>query len=157
MNQAPAEYAFSVLKARVILWVSRIPWYQLENPYSVSFQRKHLLRSWEDRCCVRFLFGCCFEFIFQNVTFFQESSDTLNYDILGVVLPCPTHYLTTEISYPLFVVHFQSTIIVEKTVQDLLNLMHDLSAYSDQFLNMVCVKLQEYKDTCTAAYRYSFC
>nr|XP_009452515.1 exocyst complex component 4 isoform X2 [Pan troglodytes] len=47
----------------------------------------------------------------------------------------------------------QSTIIVEKTVQDLLNLMHDLSAYSDQFLNMVCVKLQEYKDTCTAAYR----
>ncbi|XP_006216841.1 exocyst complex component 4 [Vicugna pacos] len=47
----------------------------------------------------------------------------------------------------------QSTIIVEKTVQDLLNLMHDLSAYSDQFLNMVCVKLQEYKDTCTVAYR----
>ncbi|KAL0618177.1 hypothetical protein AAY473_010838, partial [Plecturocebus cupreus] len=29
-----------------------------------------------------------------------------------------------------------STIIVEKTVQDLMNLMHDLSAYSDQFLNM---------------------
>ncbi|XP_060052576.1 exocyst complex component 4 [Erinaceus europaeus] len=47
----------------------------------------------------------------------------------------------------------QSTIIVDKTVQDLMNLMHDLSAYSDQFLNMVCVKLQEYKDTCTAAYR----
>ncbi|KAM7120181.1 exocyst complex component 4 isoform 1-T1 [Molossus nigricans] len=47
----------------------------------------------------------------------------------------------------------QSTIIMEKTVQDLMNLMHDLSAYSDQFLNMVCVKLQEYKDTCTAAYR----
>ncbi|XP_060101994.1 exocyst complex component 4 [Heteronotia binoei] len=47
----------------------------------------------------------------------------------------------------------QSTVIVEKTVQDLMNLMHDLSAYSDQFLNMVCVKLQEYKDTCTQAYR----
>ncbi|XP_005365857.1 exocyst complex component 4 [Microtus ochrogaster] len=47
----------------------------------------------------------------------------------------------------------QSTIIVEKTVQDLMNLMHDLSAYSDQFLNMVCVKLQEYKDTCSSAYR----
>ncbi|XP_074684186.1 exocyst complex component 4 isoform X2 [Strix aluco] len=46
----------------------------------------------------------------------------------------------------------QSTVIVEKTVQDLMNLMHDLSAYSDQFLNMVCVKLQEYKDTCTLAY-----
>ncbi|XP_045144858.1 exocyst complex component 4 [Echinops telfairi] len=50
----------------------------------------------------------------------------------------------------------QSTIIVEKTVQDLMNLMHDLSAYSDQFLNMVCVKLQEYKDTCTLAYRAAF-
>ncbi|XP_009288709.1 PREDICTED: exocyst complex component 4 [Aptenodytes forsteri] len=47
----------------------------------------------------------------------------------------------------------QSTVIVEKTVQDLMNLMHDLSAYSDQFLNMVCVKLQEYKDTCALAYR----
>uniref|UniRef100_A0A803Y949 Exocyst complex component Sec8 n=2 Tax=Meleagris gallopavo TaxID=9103 RepID=A0A803Y949_MELGA len=47
----------------------------------------------------------------------------------------------------------QSTVIVEKTVQDLMNLMHDLSVYSDQFLNMVCVKLQEYKDTCTLAYR----
>ncbi|KAJ1162768.1 hypothetical protein NDU88_003233 [Pleurodeles waltl] len=47
----------------------------------------------------------------------------------------------------------QSTVIVEKTVQDLMNLMHDLSAYSDQFLNMVCVKLQEYKDICSAAYR----
>ncbi|XP_055979981.1 exocyst complex component 4 isoform X1 [Sorex fumeus] len=47
----------------------------------------------------------------------------------------------------------QSTIIVEKTVQDLMNLMHDLSAYSDQFLNMVCVKLQEYTDTCTVAYK----
>lgn len=52
-----------------------------------------------------------------------------------------------------FCVLSQSTIIVEKTVQDLMNLMHDLSAYSDQFLNMVCVKLQEYKDTCTAACR----
>ncbi|XP_019399320.1 PREDICTED: exocyst complex component 4 isoform X2 [Crocodylus porosus] len=47
----------------------------------------------------------------------------------------------------------QSTVIVEKTVQDLMDLMHDMSAYSDQFLNMVCVKLQEYKDTCTVAYR----
>uniref|UniRef100_A0A6I8QGP9 Exocyst complex component Sec8 n=1 Tax=Xenopus tropicalis TaxID=8364 RepID=A0A6I8QGP9_XENTR len=47
----------------------------------------------------------------------------------------------------------QSTVIVEKTVQDLMNLMRDLSAYSDQFLNMVCVKLQEYKDTCSAAFR----
>ncbi|KAK4831984.1 hypothetical protein QYF61_020367 [Mycteria americana] len=48
-----------------------------------------------------------------------------------------------------------STVIVEKTIQDLMNLMHDLSAYSDQFLNMVCVKLQEYKDTCTLAYSHA--
>ncbi|XP_077120559.1 exocyst complex component 4 [Ranitomeya variabilis] len=47
----------------------------------------------------------------------------------------------------------QSTFIVEKSIQDLMNLMRDLSAYSDQFLNMVCVKLQEYKDTCSAAFR----
>uniref|UniRef100_A0A4W3IQQ7 Exocyst complex component Sec8 n=1 Tax=Callorhinchus milii TaxID=7868 RepID=A0A4W3IQQ7_CALMI len=47
----------------------------------------------------------------------------------------------------------QSTVVVEKSMQDLVNLMHDLSAYSDQFLNMVCGKLQEYKDTCTIAYR----
>ncbi|XP_030071906.1 exocyst complex component 4 [Microcaecilia unicolor] len=47
----------------------------------------------------------------------------------------------------------QSSVIVEKTVQDLMNLMHDLSAYSDQFLNMVCVKLQEYRDTCNTACR----
>ncbi|XP_048465947.1 exocyst complex component 4-like [Rhincodon typus] len=47
----------------------------------------------------------------------------------------------------------KSTVVVEKSMQDLVNLMHDLSAYSDQFLNMVCVKLQEYKDTCIIAYR----
>ncbi|XP_063304370.1 exocyst complex component 4 [Pelobates fuscus] len=47
----------------------------------------------------------------------------------------------------------QSTVIVEKSMQDLMNLMRDLSAYSDQFLNMVCVKLQEYKDTCNVAFR----
>ncbi|KAM9311350.1 LOW QUALITY PROTEIN: exocyst complex component 4 [Gastrophryne carolinensis] len=47
----------------------------------------------------------------------------------------------------------QSTVVMEKSIQDLMNLMCDLSAYSDQFLNMVCVKLQEYKDTCTAAFR----
>ncbi|XP_056429153.1 LOW QUALITY PROTEIN: exocyst complex component 4 [Hyla sarda] len=47
----------------------------------------------------------------------------------------------------------QSTVIVEKSIQDLMNLMRDLSAYSDQFLNMVCVKLQEYKDTCSVAFR----
>lgn len=87
------------------------------------------------------------------------NSSALSAHILTIVLACPV-YCSKQKSHkflcPLFFVHFQSTIIVEKTVQDLMNLMHDLSAYSDQFLNMVCVKLQEYKDTCSSAYRYSW-
>lgn len=86
------------------------------------------------------------------------NSSALSTHILTVVLACPVHcskQKSHKFPCPLFFVHFQSTIIVEKTVQDLMNLMHDLSAYSDQFLNMVCVKLQEYKDTCSSAYRYS--
>lgn len=86
------------------------------------------------------------------------NSSALSAHILTVVLACPVHCSKQKShKFPclLFFVHFQSTIIVEKTVQDLMNLMHDLSAYSDQFLNMVCVKLQEYKDTCSSAYRYS--
>ncbi|MBN3285736.1 EXOC4 protein, partial [Polyodon spathula] len=47
----------------------------------------------------------------------------------------------------------QSTVIVEKSIQDLMNLMHDLSAYSNQFLEMVCDKLKEYKEICNTAYR----
>ncbi|XP_041113724.1 exocyst complex component 4-like isoform X4 [Polyodon spathula] len=47
----------------------------------------------------------------------------------------------------------QSTVIVEKSIQDLRNLMHDLSAYSNQFLEMVCDKLKEYKEICNTAYR----
>ncbi|XP_041113721.1 exocyst complex component 4-like isoform X1 [Polyodon spathula] len=46
----------------------------------------------------------------------------------------------------------QSTVIVEKSIQDLRNLMHDLSAYSNQFLEMVCDKLKEYKEICNTAY-----
>ncbi|XP_041110626.1 exocyst complex component 4 isoform X1 [Polyodon spathula] len=46
----------------------------------------------------------------------------------------------------------QSTVIVEKSIQDLMNLMHDLSAYSNQFLEMVCDKLKEYKEICNTAY-----
>lgn len=87
------------------------------------------------------------------------NSSALSTHILTVVLACPVHCSKQKShKFPclLFFVHFQSTIIVEKTVQDLMNLMHDLSAYSDQFLNMVCVKLQEYKDTCSSAYRYSW-
>lgn len=48
---------------------------------------------------------------------------------------------------------FQSTVVVEKSIQDLMNLMQDLSTYSNQFLEMVCDKLKEYKDICNTAYR----
>lgn len=48
---------------------------------------------------------------------------------------------------------FQSTVIVEKSIQDLMSLMQDLSAYSNQFLEMVCDKLKEYKEICNTAYR----
>ncbi|KAL6116790.1 exoc4 [Pungitius sinensis] len=47
----------------------------------------------------------------------------------------------------------QSTVVVEKSIQDLMSLMQDLSAYSNQFLEMVCDKLKEYKDICNSAYR----
>ncbi|XP_023686899.1 exocyst complex component 4 [Paramormyrops kingsleyae] len=47
----------------------------------------------------------------------------------------------------------QSTVIVEKSIQDLMTLMGDLSAYSNQFLEMVCDKLKEYKEICNTAYR----
>ncbi|XP_062851444.1 exocyst complex component 4 [Trichomycterus rosablanca] len=47
----------------------------------------------------------------------------------------------------------QSTVIVVKSVQDLMSLMQDLSAYSNQFLEMVCDKLKEYKEICNTAYR----
>ncbi|KAI4874229.1 hypothetical protein NFI96_031721 [Prochilodus magdalenae] len=46
-----------------------------------------------------------------------------------------------------------STVIVEKSIQDLMSLMQDLSAYSNQFLEMVCDKLKEYKEICNTAYR----
>lgn len=78
---------------------------------------------------------------------------TLLFQLFLLILYIISEQKSHEFLCPLFFVHFQSTIIVEKTVQDLMNLMHDLSAYSDQFLNMVCVKLQEYKDTCSTAYR----
>lgn len=50
-------------------------------------------------------------------------------------------------------VFLQSTVVVEKSIQDLMNLMQDLSAYSNQFLEMVCDKLKEYKEICNTAYR----
>ncbi|NP_001025305.1 exocyst complex component 4 [Danio rerio] len=48
----------------------------------------------------------------------------------------------------------QSTVVVEKSIQDLMSLMQDLSAYSNQFLEMVCDKLKEYKEICNTAYRH---
>ncbi|XP_077991947.1 exocyst complex component 4-like isoform X2 [Glandiceps talaboti] len=47
----------------------------------------------------------------------------------------------------------QSTITVDKAVSDLRDLMQCLPAYADQFLNMICKVLQEYKDICHNAYR----
>lgn len=47
----------------------------------------------------------------------------------------------------------QSTVVVEKSIQDLMTLMQDLSAYSNQFLEMVCDKLKEYKEVCNTSYR----
>uniref|UniRef100_UPI00358E8F40 exocyst complex component 4 n=1 Tax=Myxine glutinosa TaxID=7769 RepID=UPI00358E8F40 len=47
----------------------------------------------------------------------------------------------------------QSTVVLEKSVQDLMNLMHDLSTYKEQFLHMMCVKLQEYRAMVLATYR----
>uniref|UniRef100_A0A672H492 Exocyst complex component Sec8 n=1 Tax=Salarias fasciatus TaxID=181472 RepID=A0A672H492_SALFA len=47
----------------------------------------------------------------------------------------------------------QSTVVVEKSIQDLMSLMQDLSAYSNQFLEMVCDKLKEYKEICNTGYR----
>lgn len=43
---------------------------------------------------------------------------------------------------------------MEKSIQDLMTLMGDLSAYSNQFLEMVCDKMKEYKEICNTAYRY---
>lgn len=57
-------------------------------------------------------------------------------------------------SPPLVLFCPQSTVVVEKSIQDLMNLMQDLSAYSNQFLEMICDKLKEYKDICNTAYRY---
>ncbi|KAJ0057621.1 hypothetical protein NL108_010256 [Boleophthalmus pectinirostris] len=47
----------------------------------------------------------------------------------------------------------QSTVVVEKSIQDLMSLMQDLSAYSNQFLEMICDKLKDYKEICNTAYR----
>lgn len=60
----------------------------------------------------------------------------------------PTKLLSLSLCFCL-----QSTVVVEKSIQDLMSLMQDLSAYSNQFLEMVCDKLKEYKEICNTAYR----
>ncbi|RWS04217.1 Exocyst complex component 4-like protein [Dinothrombium tinctorium] len=47
----------------------------------------------------------------------------------------------------------QSTLIVERGIQDLKNLMMCLPLYADDFLNYMCNILSNYKETCMAAYR----
>ncbi|XP_050406103.1 exocyst complex component 4 [Patella vulgata] len=47
----------------------------------------------------------------------------------------------------------QSTVTVERNIQELRELMQDLPDCSEQFLNMICNVLGEYKDKCHAAYR----
>lgn len=64
------------------------------------------------------------------------------------VFLCPTHYLSqgsSSASVSSLCSFPEHNHCGEGQLQDLMNLMHDLSAYSDQFLNMVCVKLQEYR------------
>ncbi|XP_064630302.1 exocyst complex component 4-like isoform X2 [Lineus longissimus] len=47
----------------------------------------------------------------------------------------------------------QSTVVVWKNINELRDLMKALPDYSDDFVNMICKILQEYKDTCLNAYR----
>lgn len=47
----------------------------------------------------------------------------------------------------------QSTVSVARNVNELESLMSDLPDYADQFLNMICKVLQDYKETCHSSYR----
>ncbi|XP_012937750.1 exocyst complex component 4 isoform X3 [Aplysia californica] len=47
----------------------------------------------------------------------------------------------------------QSTVTVDNSIQELQELMHDLPDYADQFLNMICNVLRDYRDKCHSAYR----
>lgn len=46
-----------------------------------------------------------------------------------------------------------STVTVDKNIRKLQELMQSLPTYGDQFLNMICNILKEYRDTCNSAYR----
>lgn len=56
-------------------------------------------------------------------------------------------------SEPVCLLVLQNTVVVEKSIQDLMTLMQDLISYSNQFLEMVCDKLKDYKEICNTAYR----
>ncbi|XP_059163407.1 exocyst complex component 4-like isoform X1 [Physella acuta] len=47
----------------------------------------------------------------------------------------------------------QSTVIVDSCIQELQDLMHHLPDYADQFLNMICNVLRDYREKCHSAYR----
>ncbi|CAL1542035.1 unnamed protein product [Lymnaea stagnalis] len=47
----------------------------------------------------------------------------------------------------------QSTVTVDSSIQELQDLMHDLPDYADQFLNMICNVLRDYREKCHSAYR----
>ena len=52
---------------------------------------------------------------------------------------------------------FQSTVQVARSLHELQELMHNLPDYADQFLNMICKILGEYRETCQSSYRSRFC
>ncbi len=43
-----------------------------------------------------------------------------------------------------------------RNLEELLGLMKDLPDYADQFLNMTCKVLQEYRETCHTCYRSEY-
>ncbi len=48
---------------------------------------------------------------------------------------------------------FQSTVLVEEMIQDLKGLMQSLPVYASNFMEMICAILNNYKETCYAAYK----
>ena len=59
--------------------------------------------------------------------------------------------LSLNVNAPYFI--SQSTVAVAKNVNELHSLMKDLPDYADQFLNMICKVLQEYRETCHGSYK----
>ncbi|GAB1604300.1 exocyst complex component 4-like [Argonauta hians] len=76
------------------------------------------------------------------------SSATKGFDALRNVIDAK---IQKELSVPRPLL--QSTVTVDRNIQDLQALMHDLPDYAEQFLNMICKILEEYRDTCHCAYR----